>query len=409
MDKLKINGKILYLDPDTNFWAFGDEKEEKEVSRLYNQHKELLIEEMRRYRFEIDVKTAYINVTDICNANCPYCYIPSERRQKGRTMQRDELEERLNQLGEIGVEWVIFHGAEPLIAKDLIFEIIDDYDFNFGIQTNGFLLSEEDMDFIRKRNVNLGISFDSPHKNTEDFLRGRGHFEKICEILDCMSGYERLSVITTITKYNASHLNDVVDFLAGKVETVLMNIVRGTSENARAMRVMAANNFIEAVERAIQHTKNGNRVVIGDFANILLGIVAPTSRVLQCDITPCGAARRFLAVTTDGYYPCSEFIGLREFKSKDLDLNCKEFETVRRRIVEKIEECKTCLFRNICGSPCPAEVYSESGSLYSKSPSCEFYRAIIEHAFRVVARGDEKYVLKMENLKKIFAVCEDQI
>ncbi|RLI73488.1 hypothetical protein DRO97_07400 [Archaeoglobales archaeon] len=79
-----------------------------------------------------------------------------------------------------------------------------------------------------------------------------------------------------------------------------------TSNKARELRAdakEAASGFIKAVEKSIELTKLGNRIVIGDFANIILGIVAPTSRVLQCDISPCGAARRFFAITVDGIFP----------------------------------------------------------------------------------------------------------
>ncbi len=399
--------KNIYLDSETNFWAYAGENEEKEVFNLFKDVRDELLDEMNKHRFEVKIRTIYLNVTDRCNANCPYCYIPYERRKNGRTMSKDELEKWLNYFSEIGVEWIIFHGAEPMIAKDLVFEAIDNYsELNFGIQTNGFLLNEEDLNFIIHKKVNLGISFDSPDKRVEDFLRGRGHYDKIMKILELAKGYERLSVITTINSYNYTQLEKIVDILVGKVQVLLMNMVRGTQENGRSMRINAAEHFIKAVEKSINYTKNGKRIVIGDFANYLLGILAPSARVLQCDVSPCGAGRRFLALTTDGFYPCSEFIGLKEFRyNGDLHTAIEKFKRVRERVVEKIDICRECPIRNICGSPCPAEVYSETGSLFSPSPSCEYYKKVIEHAFRVIVRGDYKYVLKMENLKEKFSIC----
>ncbi len=411
MERVKIDGleKYVYIDPDTNFWAYADESEEREVEKKFREVRDRLIEEMRRHRFEVRVRTAYVNVTDRCNADCPYCYIPREIRKHGRTMSKKELGDILNFLMDCGVEWVIFHGAEPLIAKDMIFEAIEDYPFNFGIQTNGFLLEEEDAEFLKSRGVNLGISFDSPLREVEDYLRGKGHYSKVMEILEFMKGYEKFSVITTITANNYRHLPRMVDLLAGKVPVVLMNVVRGTSVGGKEMRINAAEEFIKAVERAIEYTKAGKRIVIGDFANYLLGIIAPAARVLQCDVSPCGAARRFVAVATDGFYPCSEFIGLKEFRYRlasytkaGFDGLIEKFKCVRERVVERIPECRECAFRNICGSPCPAEVYSEFGTFFAKSPSCEYYKRLIEHAFRVVVRGDYRYVLKMENLKRVY-------
>ncbi len=409
LEKLHFNGRLIYIDPDTNFWAYADESEEKEVYRVFRDVRDELAEEMKKHRFEVAVRTVYLNVTDRCNASCPYCYIPAERRKHGRTMSKDELYSWLNLLEECGVEWIIFHGAEPLIAKELIYDAVDDFDFSFGIQTNGFLLEEDDAEFIKSRKVNLGISFDSPVKEVEDFLRGRGHYEKAMEIVELMKGYERFSVITTITRHNFEHLPEMVDLLAGKVPVVLMNIVRGTSETGRKLRVNASKQFIEAVERAIAHTKAGRRIVIGDFANYLLGLLAPAARVLQCDVSPCGAARRFVALATDGFYPCSEFVGVG-FRKRPASYTVNGFRSilssysiVRQRIVEKIPECSVCPIRNVCGSPCPAEVYSESGSFFEKSPSCDYYREVIEHAFRVAIRGDYRYVLRLENLRERYS------
>ena len=409
MEIIDFKGFKVAIDAGSNFWTIFDKCIPKEIEEFYETNKERLRKDLENYRFEVNFNTAYINPTEKCNANCPYCYIPKEIRKRGRSMNYAQLESILNELEELKISWVIFHGAEPLIVKDMIFKAIEDFNFNFGIQTNGFLLKEDDVDFIKDNNVNLGVSFDSPYKQTDDFLRGKGHFDCVTKILEWFNNYKNFNVITTINKYNYKHLSKMVEFLVGKVEVVLMNPVRGTSKEARELRADAketASEFIKAVEKSIELTKLGNRIVIGDFANIILGIVAPTSRVLQCDISPCGAARRFFAVTVDGIFPCGEFIGLEEFKvglNRIKDLK-NEFVDVRNRIVEKIEECKDCPYRNICGSPCPAEVYAEMGGLLKKSPYCEFYKEIIEHAFKVIARGDVDKVVKLDRMRSVYTI-----
>lgn len=408
----KIDDFKVLIDPETNFWAIYDQKPENALE-VYEKMNEKLKEKMQGYRFETNFNTVYLNVTERCNANCPYCYIPENIRKRGKEMDLETLSSLIQRFEELGIKNVVFHGSEPLMMKKELKEVIEDFkQMNFGIQTNGFLLTEEDAEFFKERKVNLGVSFDSPSKEVEDFLRGKGHFEKVCTILDWFEGYKRFNIITTITKFNCSQLSELVDFLAGKVRLLLMNPVRGTSEGGRMLRAdpkEAALEFIKAVERAIWHTKNGKRIVIGDFANIILGIIAPYSRVLQCDISPCGAGRRFFALTPDGIFPCGEFIGIEDFR---IPLNTiqepeklkKSFENVRSRIVERIEECRDCLWRNICGSPCPAEVYSEKGTLFSKSPNCEFYKAVIEHAFRVIRRGDVEKVVELEKMRKVYEV-----
>lgn len=413
---LVIDDFRLLLDPDNNFWVIHDGEIPENVRRFYCELKRDLDSKMEKYRSEVNFNTVYINITERCNANCPYCYIPQEIRSKGKEMDSSLLSNLLNSFAELGIINVVFHGSEPLLAKDKIFEAVENFssEFNFGIQTNAFLLSEEDANYVKRRRINLGISFDSIIESVEDFLRGKGHFKKVNEVLDWFDGYKGFHVITTITSYNFRDLSKIIDHLAGKVELILMNPVRGTSHGGRKLRPdpkASGEEFIRAVERAIWHTKNGNRIVIGDFANILLGIVSPYSRVLQCDISPCGGGRRFFAVTPQGVFPCSEFIGFGNFKEEltilnDMQKLTSSFETVRRRRVEIIEECKECYYRNICGSPCPAEVYAEKGDIMQKSPFCDFYKIVIEHAFKVIRRGDLGYVLKLENLRKVYELSE---
>ncbi len=406
--EIEVGSVKFLLDPETNFWAIG---ERGEVEEFYGERREGLLEDMKRYRFEVDIKTAYINPTEKCNRNCPYCYISPEIRKRGEDMSYERLEEIFTALAENGVERVIFHGAEPLLVKGTIFKAMDEFDFSYGIQTNATMLDEGDAEFLMEKKASVGISLDSPYRETNDYLRGKGQYDAVMRAFEYFEGYGNLNVIMTVNRYNYQHLPAMVDFLAGKVGVILANPVRGTSEGGRELRPPEGfeEYYLEAIDRAIENTKNGRRIVIGDFANVLLGLVAPTSRVLQCDISPCGGGRRFFAVSVDGIYPCGEFIGMEEFRA-DLSAlsNWEElmgrFEVVRRRTVELIDECRECEFRNLCGAPCPAEIYAESGSMFEKSPYCEFYEKLALKAMEVIAKGEVSSVLRLERMRKVYEV-----
>ncbi|MEK7578570.1 MAG: peptide-modifying radical SAM enzyme CbpB, partial [Patescibacteria group bacterium] len=62
--------------------------------------------------------------------------------------------------------------------------------------------------------------------------------------------------------------------------------------------------------------------------------------------------------------------------------------------------CNICILRNICGAPCPAELYA-LGNMYKKSVFCEFYQKIIRHAFKLIAEGKEKYLLRQEGFENL--------
>ena len=172
---------------------------------------------------------------------------------------------------------------------------------------------------------------------------------------------------------------------------------------------MFAGYFIDAVDKAMELSKkSGRQIVIGNFANVILAIISPTARRMMCDISPCGGGRTFLTVTADGdMVPCGEFIGLKEFAGGNIfetsileAMNSKPFKKIRARIVEKIDECNMCDFRNICGAPCPAELHAR-GNMYQKAEFCEFYKEIIKYAFKLIAEDKVKYLLREDALKQL--------
>ncbi|UOY09589.1 peptide-modifying radical SAM enzyme CbpB [Methanonatronarchaeum sp. AMET6-2] len=389
-----------FYDPETGFYWFRETPD-------INDIKGDLEREIDHYRFEEKIEFVYFNVTEACNADCPYCYVPKEKRLDGKTMSREEVFSVMDRLVETDVKKILFHGVEPLIEKELVFSVMEEYNmFDYGLQTNGLLLEEDDIDFLMEVGSDIGLSLDSPDQRVNDFLRSDGHYRKTMSLLEKLENYPGLSVITTINKHNEHHLTDMVDLLSEYVETILMNPVRGTSSGGRSLRPNnLTENFLDAVERAMWHTQNGNRTVIGDYANIVLGIIAPGSRVLQCDVSPCGGGRRFISITPSGVYPCTEFIGMEEFnKNLDMALNHKAFPEITGRVVEEIEECDECEYRHLCGAPCPAEIYAEEGTIHKKSPYCEFYKSTIEHAFQTIKEGREKHVLKLDRLTKTHEV-----
>ena len=132
---------------------------------------------------------------------------------------------------------------------------------------------------------------------------------------------------------------------------------------------------------------------MGNFANILLAIVAPTARRLMCDISPCGGGRCFFALAPNGdLFPCSEFIGLERFRGGNLFrdaipdvLESEPFQLVTGRKVEDIEPCRRCAIRHFCGSPCPAEAHEMNGGMHRTGAFCEFYEEQVRYAFRLIA------------------------
>lgn len=412
------------LDADNVFWALTPKNAEgepfipKKILSLYQEKKEALDEEMRRFRFGTELSAVYIDPTDRCNSNCPYCYVPAKMRKYGAQMNLEQLRQVLNKVldyfkGKQRKPVIIFHASEPLLAKEAVFSAIREFKdkFSFGLQTNGLLLEKEDVEFLKEFRVGVGISLDAPlralNNKTRPSAKG-GNFDRVVRAIDWFDGYAGLNVISTMTKFNIRSLDKLVRFLhRKKVPCVLFNPVRLTQKPSLKVKpdeAVMTKNFLKAVDTAIELSKNtARRIVVANFSNTILGIAAPEARRMMCDISPCGGGRCFLTVTASGeMIPCGEFIGLKDSSGGNIfrdgiaqALESAPFQNIRSRFVEKIPECDICLYRNICGAPCPAELGS-IGNSFKKAVFCEFYKSTIKHAFKVIAEGKEKYCFREE-------------
>ena len=130
---------------------------------------------------------------------------------------------------------VVFHGGEPLLAgadelaafADLIREAAPDVSIDFGLQTNGILLSDKVLDVLEVAGIAVSLSMDGPraahdlHRTTR---RGRSSFDKVEASLQRLNARPRvfagvIAVIdasvppATLLEYFAAHQVPKLDFL----------------------------------------------------------------------------------------------------------------------------------------------------------------------------------------------------
>lgn len=407
-------------DPQTAFWALVDKTKVHEAGRdpallaAYGAKAEQFEQELHALRFGLKPSGVYLNPTERCNLNCTYCYLPDAQRSGGSHMPVETLLASLGKLRDYFRSVMpadrkpraIFHGAEPLMNAPAVFEAIDAFadDFVFGLQTNGTLLDDKALDFLTSRNVSIGLSLDGPVADITDATRrtwgGKSVHDKVLRAMDKLRGYGSWSVITTCTTENLPYLTRMVElFHAHEVPTCMLNTLRCTLPGARGVKPAdgdMAKAFFAAMDRTYElYQETGRKLMVANFANILIGILAPTARRLMCDISPCGGGRAFFALAADGsLYPCSEFIGLPRFNGGSLltggveaALASAAFKEVTTRDVDRFSPCGDCAIRHFCGSPCPAEAFEMNGGMDKIGAFCDFYKEQVNYALRLIADG----------------------
>lgn len=417
-----LNDYLALLESDTAFWSLIHRSEI--FDRLNNGALVSAVaagtstfrREMEALRFGLSPSAVYFNPTERCNLNCTYCYLPEEMRRDGTQMSTEQvcsaleiLELHFGKTLPEGVKpQVIFHGSEPLLAREAIFEAITAFgnSFRFGIQTNATLFDKATIQFLRDNNIGVGISMDGHNRQVGDSARrtwgGKGVYDRLEKILDSLVDYDSFNVICTVTSLNVSSLTEMVEYFHGKgVRQAMLNPVRCTRPGGLSLKPdneKLIRNFCAALDRTFELLEDtGRKLIIPNFANVLTGFVAPTARRLMCDISPCGGGRCFFAVSARGdLFPCSEFLGLSEFCGGNLFeqeisdiLRSEQFQRVVSRKVEDFGPCGSCAIRHFCGAPCPAEIYALKGTLQAAPDYCSFYVEQARYALRLLGQGRE--------------------
>ncbi len=299
-----LKDRFAVIEPDTGFWALVEAESLSDalagkIVEDFMKEADRFKKEMYSFRFELTPSAVYFNPTERCNFNCPYCYLPEDMRRSGETMNYETLKEALERLlayfqmrlPDSVKPQLIFHGSEPLVAKDVVFRAIDEFEnnFQFGIQTNGSLLDESDIKFLIEKGVGIGISLDAHDETIADRIRhtwgGKGAYSHILKVIGLLSDYPAFNIITTVTKHNVSMLPQMVDFYADQgVRMVMFNPVRLTQQGGRELKPeddLFARYFCQALDRTQEIRKNrGLKIVVVNFANVLAGILGPTTRRL---------------------------------------------------------------------------------------------------------------------------------
>ncbi|WP_447953549.1 cyclophane-forming radical SAM/SPASM peptide maturase YhhB [Sphingopyxis chilensis] len=141
-----------------------------------------------------------VKVASRCNLDCDYCYVYHHADQSWRRMPKllgkehqDAFARRLAEYAasvDLRRASVIYHGGEPLLAGvDYLVQFTRKIrsaaagvEVDFGMQTNGLLLTDDALDKLQAEGIAVSLSMDGPreahdlHRTTR---RGRSSFDKV--------------------------------------------------------------------------------------------------------------------------------------------------------------------------------------------------------------------------------------
>lgn len=164
-----------------------------------------------------------IYLTDNCNLNCKYCYQNKEKKDINFEYIKDIIDYEISHKNKYSI--INFYGGEPLLKKDLIKDTINyikstktKTKFYYGITTNGTLLDNDFIKYMKKHNfINIGYSFDGI-KESHNLNRLSIDYKETFDVVfdnskKLLNKFPRVVATLVICKNNLKYLAKNVEFL----------------------------------------------------------------------------------------------------------------------------------------------------------------------------------------------------
>ena len=345
---------------------------------------------------ERPIDTMALFVTQTCNLRCAYCYgVGGEYGQAGQmseptaTRAVDWLIEQADGSGPLGI---FFFGGEPLLNFPLVVQVVEyaeqrardrGLQFRFVMATNGTVLDEEKLAFLKEHEVYVRVGFDGPadvQNANRPFRNGRGSFEtvvrnvrRLLAVLPPEHVSGRATLHGDVDPRRVTAAAREVGFPVCVVVEAAPAVLRQqgperpvTEERASSPMVIHAEAEAQGLLEAI---KNRDREWLRQL-HARRG-VPPLLKLLlrrQKKRLPCKAGRTYVAVAASGeVFPCHRFVGLESHRIGRVQGGKPDRTDYHRDTLQTVDRCVDCWARYFCGGGCKYEHLARTGSMFMPS------------------------------------------
>ena len=362
-----------------------------------------------------------IMVTQTCNLACTYCYAGGGTYGgKTKLMSEESALRAIDVMlqrapGQMDFTVTLF-GGEPLLNFPLVRRIVDYCDqlksdrevrFHFSMTTNGTIVTDEIIEFLKAKDFTLMVSFDGiGQEKYRPFASGDSSDSLV------HGNLQRLAAAGIPFQLRATLTKDLV-----KRETVenLVQIGRSLGNKKVMMSpvsetrnaVFPANEelaldpadiarlqeiYRSVTEENIEAARLGStEKAVFDPAMHLVRALAQGKAV---GLGRCGAGLGMSAASTDGnIYPCHRFVGMKEYAIGTIEDGVdpqKVQDFFSTADAANKEKCDVCFARQICGGFCFYNISDGQGGFVPPSEqACDSFRESVKYAIGTLLRVRE--------------------
>jgi uncharacterized protein len=306
---------------------------------------------------------------------------------------------------------ITFFGGEPLLNKPVLRFAIEysqrlarlhGKNVSYSMTTNGTLLDDEVIGYIKRYNFGLMVSLDGPpaiQNSQRPTRRGEGSFDKAAEGIRKLMARRRAVTVRCTMTHPLPRMLDLIRFFE---DFGFTRIVLGRAVNPLhpSSADCAEADFAECdrqereelIPWMIDRLAAGKKPTYFPYAHFFAEQDAGT-RSPHVSPFKCGACRGTTTVGADGsLYPCHRFVGMQSWRIGDMatgpdEERCKQFWRDYRAAIAR--RCESCWLWAQCKGPCPWDIANRDGSFVHRTGHCSRTKAYVEFGAYVYARKQE--------------------
>ncbi|ODS36072.1 hypothetical protein BEH94_07525 [Candidatus Altiarchaeales archaeon WOR_SM1_SCG] len=343
----------------------------------------------------------WLHINNNCNLACSYCFV----KEKSHTAMSTEVirstaraianTAKLYGVKRVGLK---FAGGEPTLVvplmetfQDLLLEELrgTDVELHTAVLSNGTILNQRLLSFLKRPNTCIGISLDG-YGTSHDIFRvfknsRKGSWKTIMQNIEILREHSITPfIMATISAETNKSLPQLVKWIYRNNFKTRLSVVRqpNCSWNCSSQQVheykLLCDTMKDAFERAFVELEDPSFLIDLRVALRIceLHFENPANGV------PCGIGETHLVIKPNGNLArCPMTIDETGVApSNDLLSSCRECFTYsfsQRKYESLDDECLNCKWFPVCAGGCPITNLRINGHPFTKSPLCDFYKYII--------------------------------
>jgi uncharacterized protein len=351
-----------------------------------------------------------------CNLRCRYCIVdqgsfggPRQRMSKQVASQAVDL--LLRESGEAAQCTLNFSGGEPMLNWAVVRDAITycqeqaarhGKQVHYDLKTNGTLLDDENIAFIKEQRIGVKLSLDGPpavHDRMRPTMSGRGSHDTVVAGLSQLlrECAEQVSIRATLTRFSPP-VSELLDYLSGF-----------GAGRVGLLRVIAQSEDYALDPAAVEHlkaeyTQLARRFLAGappgSTAQFITGYLTHFRSGQQRRLDSAGA--EYLVVSASGgIYPHPELAEQEGYRLGHVATGLDRDKLAWWRSyldVDNRRVCRDCWARYICGGGCFSAAIKLQGTPDKPiEPECELIRHLIHLAIWVHLKLREKRLREVQD------------